>query len=127
MKTKDMKTKEMGSEKPIGPMFAKILIVALVAYPIGVFAQHATTDIITISQKKRTYAPKAVTIKAGDKLRVVNDDIFLHHAFIDSPDLQFDSGSMEEGEERDIEFTKPGEYQLKCAIHPKMNLDVTVE
>jgi len=122
-----MKSKENGSVKLRAGLSAKILCVALIAYPIGVFAQQATADIITISQKKRTYAPKAVTIKAGDKLRVVNDDIFLHHAFIDSPDLQYDSGSMEEGEERDIQFNKPGEYQIKCAIHPKMNLDVKVE
>ena len=122
-----MKIKENVPAKLTGPMFVKVLFVALIAYPIGVYAQQATSDIITISQKKRTYAPKAVTIKAGDKLRVVNDDIFLHHAFINSPDLQYDSGSMEEGEEREIQFSKPGEYQIKCAIHPKMNLDVTVK
>lgn len=109
------------------PMIGKMLLVALIAYPIGVLAQHASSDIITISQKKRTYAPKAITIKAGEKLRIVNDDIFLHHAFIDSPELQYDSGSMEEGEKRDIQFRTPGEYQVKCAIHPKMILDVTVE
>ena len=108
-------------------MIGKILLVALVSYPLGVLAQNSTSDIITISQKKRTYAPKAVTIKAGEKLRIVNDDIFLHHAFVDSPELQYDSGSMEEGEKRDIQFNTPGEYKVKCAIHPKMVLDVTVE
>ena len=106
---------------------AKALIIAAIAYPAGVLAQSVTDDVITISQKRRKYAPGAVTIKPGDTLRIINDDIFLHHAFIDSDLLQYDSGSMEEGERRDIQFTEVGAYQIKCAIHPRMRLDVTVE
>ena len=102
-----------------------ICLVSLVAYPIGVFAQ-ANSDIV-ISQKKRQYNPGKVTIKAGQSLKIINDDIFLHHAFVDSDKMEFDSGSMEEGESATVEFDTPGQYQVKCAIHPKMNLDVTVQ
>lgn len=105
----------------------KALIIALIAFPAGVLAQSATDDVITISQKRRKYAPAAVTIKPGDTLRIVNDDIFLHHAFVDDEALRYDSGSMEEGETRDIQFTEVGNYQVKCAIHPRMRLEVTVE
>lgn len=104
---------------------AKACLISLIAFPAGVLAQ--SSDILTISQKKRTYAPGAVTIDAGDTVRIVNDDIFLHHAFVDDPALQYDSGSMEKGETRDIQFTQPGAYQVRCAIHPRMRLDVTVE
>lgn len=106
---------------------AKVALIALIAFPAGVLAQSATDDVITISQKRRKYAPGAVTIKPGDTLRIVNDDIFLHHAFVDDEALQYDSGSMEEGEMRDIQFTEAGNYQVKCAIHPRMRLEVTVE
>lgn len=109
----------------LGLTGAKALLISLIAFPAGVLAQ--SQDVITISQKKRKYAPGAVTIKTGDKLRIVNDDIFLHHAFIDEETMTFDSGSMEEGETRDIEFTAAGSFQVRCAIHPKMRLDVTVE
>lgn len=122
-----MKIQDNKKVTRVKPIFGKIILVSLLTYPIGVLAQHASSDVITISQKKRTYAPEAVTIKAGDSLRIVNDDIFLHHAFVDSPTLEYDSGSMEEGEKRDIYFENPGQYQVKCAIHPKMNLDVTVK
>jgi plastocyanin len=105
----------------------KAALIGLIAFPVGVLAQSASDDIITISQKRRKYAPAAVTIKAGDSLRFVNDDIFLHHAFVDDEKLQFDSGSMEEGEVIDVKFSDAGTYQLKCAIHPRMKLDVTVE
>lgn len=106
---------------------AKALLITLLAFPAGVLAQSVTDDVITISQKRRKYAPGAVTIKPGDTLRIVNDDIFLHHAFVDNETLQYDSGSMEEGETRDIQFSDPGTYQVRCAIHPRMRLDVTVE
>jgi plastocyanin len=106
---------------------AKALIIALIAFPAGVLAQSATDDVVTISQKRRKYAPGAVTIKPGDTLRIVNDDIFLHHAFVDEETLQYDSESMEEGETRDIRFTEVGNYQVRCAIHPRMRLDVTVK
>lgn len=106
---------------------AKGLLIALIAFPAGVLAQSVTDDVLTISQKRRKYAPGAVTIKPGDTVRIVNDDIFLHHAFVDHKALQYDSGSMEEGETRDIQFSDPGTYQVRCAIHPRMRLDVTVE
>lgn len=105
----------------------KALLIILIAFPAGVLAQSVSDDVITISQKSRKYAPGSVTIKTGDILRIVNDDIFLHHAFVDEEALQYDSGSMEEGETRDIEFTDAGNYQVRCAIHPRMRLDVTVE
>lgn len=108
-----------------GSTGAKALLISLIAFPAGVLAQ--SQDVITISQKKRKYAPGAVMIKAGDKIRIVNDDIFLHHAFIDEETMTFDSGSMEEGETRDIRFSAAGTFQVRCAIHPKMRLDVTVE
>ena len=102
----------------------KFVLIGAVFYPLGVMAQSQTQHVI--SQKKRTYAPGAIEIKTGDSLKIVNDDLFIHHAFVDSDTLQFDSGSMDEGEHSVVTFDAPGTYQLKCAIHPKMNLDVTV-
>lgn len=106
------------------PVSTKIILIGAIAYPIGVWAQ-SKSDIV-ISQKNRTYAPEAVTIKKGDTLKILNDDFFLHHAFIDSKKMKFDSGSMDEGESAQITFKTPGVYNVKCAIHPKMNLEVTV-
>lgn len=114
----------MSTQRKAPSTLTKALIISLIAFPAGVMAQ--SSSVVLISQKKRTYAPGAVTIKPGDTLRVINDDIFLHHAFVDTEALRFDSGSMEEGETRDIQFDAPGRYEVRCAIHPKMKLDVTV-
>lgn len=81
----------------------------------------------TISQKNRTYAPGKITLNVGETLRVLNDDIFLHHAFIKDKNMNYDSGSMESGEARDIIFDETGYFKMGCAIHPKMRLDITVE
>jgi len=106
-------------------IWVKIACVSAIFFPLGILAQAETEQVI--SQKNRTYAPEAVTLKKGESLKIINDDIFLHHAFIESDDVEFDSGSMEEGETARIKFDKVGEYQLLCAIHPKMKLDITVE
>lgn len=106
-------------------LLAQLVLVSAIAYPVGVWAQ--TKSATVISQKNRTYAPGSVTIKAGETLKIINDDIFLHHAFIDDGGMDFDSGSMEEGESSNVTFKNPGEYQVLCAIHPKMKLNVTVK
>lgn len=80
-----------------------------------------------ISQKGRTFHPGEITIKRGDTIEIVNDDGDLrHHAFIDSPDFTFDSGDQEPGSKTDITFAKPGDFDVLCAIHPKMKLTVHV-
>ena len=118
----------MKTSKPtptVHSLLPKVILVAALAYPLGVWAQ-SKTDIV-ISQKNRTYAPGAISIDKGQSIKIMNDDIFLHHAFIKSDDMEFDSGSMDEGESAVVKFSKPGVYDVKCAIHPKMNLEVTVK
>lgn len=98
-------------------------------FPAGIVlnAYASSDDAITISQKNRTYAPEAITIRAGESIRIINDDIFLHHAFVDNERMEYDSGPIEEGEARKISFPEKGEFNVECAIHPKMKLTVTVE
>lgn len=80
-----------------------------------------------IAQKDKAFAPGAVTVAAGETLRVTNDDPVLHHVYVDAPNMQFDSGEQEPGRTVSIVFKKPGEYVAQCAIHPKMKLNVTVK
>lgn len=59
-----------------------------------------------MSQKGRTYALGAMSIKVGETIKILNDDMFLHHVFVDSENMEYDSGSMEEGDAVDILFKK---------------------
>jgi len=82
----------------------------------------------SISQKGREFHPGEITVKRGDTVQIVNDDAdLLHHAYIDSPKFSFDSGDQEPGSKTDITFPVAGEFDVLCAIHPKMRLVVHVQ
>jgi plastocyanin len=80
-----------------------------------------------ISQKGRQFHPGEISIKRGETLQIVNDDgDLLHHAYIDSPKFAFDSGDQQPGSRTDITFPMLGDFDVLCAIHPKMRLVVHV-
>ena len=82
----------------------------------------------TISQKGREFHPGEITIKRGGTIKIVNDDAdLLHHAYIDSPAFSFDSGDQTPGTVTPITFTLVGNFNVLCAIHPKMLLVVHVQ
>ncbi len=81
-----------------------------------------------VSQKGREFHPNDLTIKLGDTIEIVNDDGDLrHHAYVKSDDFNFDSGDQEPGSKTDITFPARGDYDVLCAIHPKMRLVVHVK
>jgi plastocyanin len=81
-----------------------------------------------VSQKGREFNPHEMTINRGEVVQVVNDDgDLLHHVYIDSDQLQFDSGDQKPGSRTDITFAAAGTYAVLCAIHPKMKLIVHVK
>lgn len=81
----------------------------------------------TISQKGREFHPGEIAIKRGDTIQIVNDDgDLLHHAYVDSPGFSFDSGDQKPGSVTPITFTVAGDFNVLCAIHPKMLLVVHV-
>jgi plastocyanin len=81
-----------------------------------------------VSQKGRQFMPTDITIKRGETLQIVNDDGDLrHHAYIDSDKFTFDSGDQEPGSKASITFPVAGDFDVLCAIHPKMRLVVHVK
>jgi plastocyanin len=82
----------------------------------------------SISQKGREFHPGDIAIKRGETIEIVNDDgDLLHHAYVDSPKFSFDSGDQEPGSKTDITFPVAGDFDVLCAIHPKMRLAVHVK
>jgi plastocyanin len=91
---------------------------------LGVVAQSQ----FVISQKGREFRPGTITIKKGDSVQVINDDADLrHHAYVDSDNFKFDSGDQEPGSKTNIAFPVAGDFDVLCAIHPKMKLVVHVK
>jgi plastocyanin len=93
--------------------------------PVGGAALGGAT--VPVSQKGRAFNPNTLSIAAGDTVTVVNDDgDLLHHAYVESPEFSFDSGDQQPGSKVDITFTKAGTFTVRCGIHPKMKMVVTV-
>jgi plastocyanin len=98
-----------------------VAILLLFAHP------RPTGASIAISQRNRQFSPGALIVRVGDVVTIVNDDGDLHHhAYVSSPDFQFDSGDQAPNSRTDIVFTTPGHFNVLCGIHPKMRLVVTV-
>jgi plastocyanin len=81
----------------------------------------------TVSQAHRRFIPGELTISAGTVVHFINDDNVTHHVYVDSPDMQFDSGEEPIGKSVDLTFPKSGTFTVLCAIHPTMHLKVTVK
>lgn len=80
-----------------------------------------------ISQKGKHFGPQDISLHSGEHITLVNDDgNLVHHAYIDAPDLKFDSGDIEPGAKAIITFPKEGDFTVLCGIHPKMKLTVRV-
>ena len=88
-------------------------------------ASFAATGVI--SQKGKIFSPGQITVPVGSVLAIANDDEVLHHVYIESASLNFDSGEQDPGRTVEIKFDRAGTYTAKCAIHPKMQLTVIVQ
>jgi plastocyanin len=106
------------------------IIIAFVAGGLtafGMLAGSALADY-SISQKGREFHPGEISIKRGETIQIVNDDAdLLHHAYINSPKFSFDSGDQKPGSVTPITFAVAGDFDVLCAIHPKMKLTVHVK
>jgi plastocyanin len=79
-----------------------------------------------VTQKEKTFLPATIEIRVGQALEIVNEDTTLHNAYCSAGDFKYNSGPQQPGSKSTLTFTAPGAYEVRCAIHPKMRLAVTV-
>jgi plastocyanin len=99
------------------------LALAAIAIAFDGFA----AEMLVVSQKKRTFNPGEIAIHRGDTLNIVNDDQFTHQIYVDSPSFKFESDESDPGGSVKVTFTEAGTFEVHCHIHPKMQLQVTVQ
>ncbi len=93
---------------------------------LGLAAGAALGAEFEVRQADRLFAPARISVGKGSVVHFANDEKFVHHAFVDTPQFAADTGDIPPGESRDIVFTRPGTYTIRCAIHPQMKLTVEV-
>jgi plastocyanin len=104
-----------------------LVLIAASLTGLGAIGSRAAQQY-TVSQKGRLFHPDSLTIRKGETLVIVNDDGDLrHHAYIDSAAFSFDSGDQEPGSRATITIPVAGDFDVLCAIHPKMKLKVHVQ
>lgn len=93
----------------------------------GIVRVTATAEIsATISQKDKAFTPTTISIHAGQTIEILNDDNTVHNAFCSAGSFKYNAGPQQPGTSSKVCFTTAGTYQVRCAIHPKMLLTVTV-
>lgn len=107
------------------PRILNCAIVLLVMFG-AVTGFAAEEPVATIGQKNRVFAPDDITVKKGDIVRFVNDDYYGHNVYSETKGSSFDIGLQSPGEKRDIVLEKLGIVDVRCRIHPRMQLKITV-
>jgi len=82
---------------------------------------------VIVDQKNKTFIPHSVTLEVGDYLVFKNSDDFAHNAYTDDEANEFDIGMQPPGVDKKVKMKAPGKFDVECAIHPNMLLEVTVE
>lgn len=88
---------------------------------------HAFAAEHKVSQKGKAFSVEELTLAVGDSVTFKNDDDTSHNVFSTSDGNKFNLGIQKEGSESSQKFEKPGVIDIRCAIHPKMKLKVTVK
>ncbi len=96
----------------------KILLLAIVTVSV-----NATNHIV--DQKGKTFIPHSLDVTVGDTITFRNSDPFAHNAYTDDEENEFDIGMQAAGVDTTIRVKGAGKFDVECAIHPNMLLEVT--
>lgn len=65
-------------------------------------------------------------INVGDKITFKNIDSVFHNIYSMSEINKFNLGAYDGGKSETVAFNKAGIAKVKCAIHPRMIIDIEV-
>ena len=93
------------------------------------FVSSAQAAETAINQANSKFVPDTVEIKAGDTLVFKNGDIYSHNITVINPQGEKDDRGMQKPGSDAVKYTfrDPGEYKVRCSIHPMMKLAVNVK
>lgn len=108
------------------PSRGALALIFGVSAAAGALGPSLASGPIHISQQNQVFDRTEIDVPRGQVVEITNDDPFLHHIYIESPKFNFDSKEQRPGQKVSIRFDQAGDFTLKCAIHLKMKLQVTV-
>lgn len=72
-------------------------------------------------------AAKNVTVKAGERIYFTNEEEKYVHNIYDADDASWSLKKQSPSDVAAVTFNEPGKHKLRCAIHPNMKINITVE
>lgn len=107
--------------------FCAFALALCLSFSIGLAVSYAADPAAVVKQQGRKFTPAEVTVKKGATVRFVNDDFYGHNVYSETEGAAFDVGLQAPGEERDVVLEKLGIVDVRCRIHPRMRLKISVE
>ena len=80
-----------------------------------------------VNQKGKTFIPHSISVAVGDTITFKNSDDFAHNAYTDDEENEFDIGMQAAGTDAKVTVKAAGVFNVECAIHPNMLLEVTAK
>lgn len=92
-----------------------------------VWGGQALAAEVVVNQAGKKFDQKKITINKGDSIKFVNNDKVAHNVHSTSAGGKFDMGVQKPGTSSSHKFATAGKFKVRCAIHPKMKIKVTVK
>ncbi len=99
------------------------LLAAAIAMASGVV--HAAE--YTITQKGKQFSVTTLSAQVGDTVVFDNDDKFAHNIYSETPGFEFNYRKQMPGEKDILVLDKAIVFEVRCAIHPRMNMTISVK
>jgi YVTN family beta-propeller protein len=113
----DMSDRSVKTTLPVGNAPRKIVV-----QPVATSAAAPSTDSVNIASF--AFAPRSLTVKAGQSVSFTNNDSVAHTATSDA----WDSGEIQPGGSYTLTApSTPGTYAYHCSIHPFMTGTLVVQ
>ena len=110
------------------PQPIKVLLAgAFVSLAASAVAASLQPVVREIAQRAIRFSQPSMIVKVGDVVKYKNEDDVTHNLMvIGSDDMPLDQGLQPPGAIVTHKFTQAGTFEVRCAIHPKMKMNVTV-
>lgn len=81
---------------------------------------------LTVGQVNKMFSPGEISVKVGDEVEFANNDKVTHNVMSRTKSHAFNLGSQKPGTQAVHVFTKPGDLEVRCGIHPRMKMKIAV-
>lgn len=92
-----------------------------------VLVQKDKIFILRAADGTEILKPETITVKAGERFYVVNEEHSFVHNIYDVTDSSWVLKKQQPGGVAAIIFDTPKKHSLRCAIHPTMKINVDVK